>query len=198
MVDQQKKFIPAMDDDQTENTACRLLSLPAELRCWIWQLSFTAARSDGAMTDLSMATDPRKALLATCRQINAEAMEYYIAAAAGTDWWSTTKFCIPATTKDTLRKSIITRNPFREPNIENQFIFRGDIEALGPPDDGKLKLITRLRVCGPECSVEFVNGMWTCDCRQSDDAQPPRHHGGHRISRCPLRAIYHNFPVMSI
>lgn len=184
MHEQQTKCIQVVRKEQAGTTACRLLSLPAELRCWIWRLSFTGDRSGGAMTDLFTAAGPNSALLATCQQIKAEAMEFYMAAAAGPDWWSTAKFCILPTARNPFYEST-ARNPFSETTVGLHF--REDVEAL---DDKKLKLITRLRVSGPEYTVEFTNGVWTCDCWQSEDPQPPEHRNALRSSSCPRRAMY--------
>ncbi|KAK3699137.1 hypothetical protein LTR37_016611 [Vermiconidia calcicola] len=144
---------------------CYLLSLPAELRSWIWDLAFTSDSHDNTEVDLVTATGPNRALLATCRQIQSEATVSYRSTIPA--WWKTTEFSAPG-----------------RPTEEE----RAAIKAL---DDVKLKLVTTLRIRGPELSRNFDNGIWSCECRSSNKLMTTGHRGG-----CPQKALKVNSWVM--
>ncbi|KAK3681861.1 hypothetical protein LTR37_020820 [Vermiconidia calcicola] len=150
---------------QTSSTTCHLLSLPAELRNWIWDLAFTADTREGSEVDLITATGPSRAILATCHQVQNEAISSYHSAIPA--WWKTTKFTVP-----------------RQPTEEK----RTAIKLL---DDVKLKLVTTLRVRGPELSCNFDNGIWSCECRSSNKLMTTGHRGG-----CPRKALKVNTRVI--
>ncbi|KAK5121255.1 hypothetical protein LTR85_005421 [Meristemomyces frigidus] len=77
-------------DHHEEPTACRLLSLPAELRNWIYELTFTTPDTDEV--DLLNTSPPSKCLLTTCRQIGAEATALY--KSAFRHYWKTSHFVV--------------------------------------------------------------------------------------------------------
>ena len=60
-----------------EQTPCRLLELPAELRNHIYELAFTTDYEDNEKIDLIAANPPNKELLLACRQIYNEAAQIY-------------------------------------------------------------------------------------------------------------------------
>lgn len=145
---------------------CRLLSLPAELRIYIWQLAFTYELK--LAYDLLTEKGPDVALLQACRQIRSEATEHHDK--AHKQYWSTGRFHLE-----------VRRNCLRE--WQHQYplgfppLFQHQIESL---HDNDLKHITRLSVTGvgKEETFVFRNGFWDCS--------------GWRwgMSRVPRRAMY--------
>lgn len=86
-------------------TACRLLSLPSELRNRIWEYTFTPdANAQDGRIDLLSVKEANPALLLTCRQIYTEACQIYTG--AHETFWTTSSFYINGCSLSSVRKTI--------------------------------------------------------------------------------------------
>lgn len=128
----------------TTSEPCRLLALPAELRNYVWALSFTAlGHPDDNVdeVDLTCSTiGPKRDLLLSCRQIHSEASSFYTKALPS--WFNHTHF-------------------FLKGRNNSVGCTREDIYAL---DDALLREIKHLTVRGRGYGWTYHNGSWSCDC----------------------------------
>lgn len=89
-----------------DDSCCRLLKLPPELRDRIYDLVFTTDTT--SKIDLLTASPPSKSFILTCHQVNVEASAIY--KAAYQTFWTTTRFIVDSSAVSDKRD---TRNKLR-------------------------------------------------------------------------------------
>lgn len=114
---------PPADDAQ----ACKLLSLPRELRDFIWLLAFTDDAAETGL-DLFTARGPRRALLHTCHQNKTEATGAYKAAL--TRFWNSNTFILTVRSGiGDIRTALTKTNNLNDENLA--MISHLEIRGLG-------------------------------------------------------------------
>jgi hypothetical protein len=140
--------------DTTEQTSpaervsppCHLLALAAELRNYIWTLSFSPDNSESI--DLEEAKMPGASLLSTCKQIHSEAIGLF--AVAKVDYWRSSQFPLHFEVQND--ESPV---PLEDKSIDHVF-------QKIPADE--LAMVTHLTLEDDNVSLTYEKGFWTCTC----------------------------------
>ena len=146
---------------------CALLSLPSEIRNYIWELVFFREPTNEIKSyNLLRTYGVHNSLLVACRQTYKETIEWF--KDAHDDFWTYNSFCIDA--------------DVQEPQCHK---VRKKIAKLR---DWDLDKIRRLHMRKNEFGFEYRDGMWTCigdGCKGNGD----RWH-----SSCPSNTIVYDPP----
>jgi hypothetical protein len=162
----------ASDTDTRSSSAedksrpCHLLALAAELRNYIWTLSFSPDNS--ASIDLAEAKVPGAALLATSKQIRAEAVGLF--AVAKVDYWRLGRFHLRFEIQNAT-----SRVPLEDESVDMDFmIIRAD----------KLSLVTHITFEDDNVRLTYKKGLWTCKCTSEP---PPRWYRSAHVPHLAMR-----------